>query len=431
MVGGELMIYGINDSPKTLKEWILYAFQQCLSILTATILISTICGTSVSAGLVAGGLATLTFLALTRFQCPLFISNSGATVGAVLGTAAIASNLEENCTGVLLGGLVIFIMNTICAFIIKKIGTGWINKVFPPVIVGTAIMIIGINLMGFIPTYIQRNGAYSLIGLGVAFFTMLYAALYNHYGKGLVPTLSFLFAVITAYALCAILTITNVVPLVDFTAFKETSLLMIPDFSFLHIDFINFDWRKLPNIILMYLCVNISAVSEHIGDILTASEITDTDLIKKVGLHRTLFADGAADFVGCLIGSQPTTTYGESLATIAVSRVASTRVIGIAACMTALLGFIGPFNALIIGMPNCIFGGISMVAYGYIALSGLKVLAHSNINYDQSKNMLIFAIMLSLGTSGASLTAGNFNISGVSLAILTGILLNIILKDKE
>ncbi len=424
------MIYGIDDLPKTLKEWLLYAFQQCLSILTATILISTICGTSVSAGLVGGGLATLTFLILTGFKCPLFISNSGATVTAVIGTAALTSNLEENCTGVVLGGAVIFLMNAICAFAIQKIGTGWVNKVFPPIVVGTAILIIGVNLMGFIPTYVQLNGAYSLIGIGIALFTMFCTTLYNHYGKGLVPTLSFLLGVATAYVLCFILTITKVAPLVDFEAFKGVGPFSIPDFSFFHLDFKGFDWSKFPNIMLMYICVNISAVSEHIGDILTASKITGEDLINTVGLHRTLFADGAADLMGCLIGSQPTTTYGESLATIAVSRVASTRVIGIAAIMTAMLGFIGPFNALIVGMPNCIFGGISMVAYGYIALSGLKTLAQSNINYDNSKNMLIFAVMLSLGTSGVSFTLGSFTLGGVSLAIVVGILLNIILKEK-
>ena len=111
-----------------------------------------------------------------------------------------------------------------------------------------------------------------------------------------------------------------------------------------------------------------------------------------------------------------------------MSKVASTRVIGVAALMTILLGFIGPFNALIVGMPNCLFGGISMVAYGYIALSGLKVLAHSNIDYDKSKNMLIFAVMLSLGTSGLSISVGGFNMNGVSLAIVIGILLNIVLR---
>ncbi len=425
------MIYGIKDSPKTIKEWLLYAFQQCLSILTATILISTICGTSVSAGLVAGGMSTLIFLSITGFKCPLFISNSGATVSAVLGTAALARSVEENCTGVLLGGLVIFLMNATCALIIKRIGTSWVDKVFPPIIVGTAILIIGINLMGFIPTYVQMNGQYSLIGIGIALFTMLCTALYNHYGKGMVPTLSFLLGVATSYIVCLVLTLTGVAALVNLEAFKGIGLFMVPDFSFLHLDFAGFDWSKLPNIILMYLCVNISAVSEHIGDILTASKITDENLIETVGLHRTLFADGAADLMGCFIGSQPTTTYGESLATIAVSKVASTRVIAVAAVMTALLGFVAPFNALIIGMPNCIFGGISMIAYGYIALSGLKVLAQSGIDYSNSKNMLIFAIMLSLGTSGVAFTVAGFNITGVSLAIIIGILLNIILKNKS
>jgi len=425
------MIYGISDKPKTVKEWLLYAFQQCLSILTATLLISTICGTSISAGLVAGGCATLVFLCATGFKCPLFISNSGATVSAVIGTAALAVTAEDNFTGVVIGGATICLMNALFALIIKKAGTKWISKALPPIIIGTAIMVIGINLMGFIPTYVQVNGTYSLLGIGMALLTMAFTALYNHYGKGLIPTLSFLLGLATTYVIAIILTVTKVVPLVDFSQFSGVKLFEVPDFTFLHLDFIHFNWKTLPSIILMYVCVNISAVSEHLGDILTASEITGTDLIHEVGLHRSLFADGLADITGCLIGSQPTTTYGESLATIAVSRVASTRVIALAACMTALLGFIGPFNAAIVGMPSCLFGGISIIAYGYIALSGLKVLAHSNIDYNNSKNMLIFAIMLSLGTSGLAITLGDFSMNGVSLAIIIGIILNLLLKEKS
>lgn len=423
--------YGISDTPASIKEWLLYGFQQCLSILTATLLISTICGTSISAGLVAGGMSTIVFLLLTGFKCPLFISNSGATVSAVVGTMALAQSVNDNFTGVVLGGITIFLMNATASLIIKKIGVDWVDKILPPVIIGTAILVIGINLMGFIPTYVQLNGAYSLIGIGIAFLTMLFTALYNHYGKGLVPTLSFLLGVLTSYVICIILTVSGICPLVDFGAFNNISLFTVPDFSFLHIDFVNFNWASLPSIVLMFFCVNISAVSEHLGDILTASEITGQDLIKSPGLHRTLFADGAADLVGCLIGSQPTTTYGESLATIAVSKVASTKVILVAALMTILLGFCGPFNAAIVGMPSCIFGGISIIAYGYIALSGLKVLANSNINYNDSKNMLIFAIMLSLGASGLALTIGGFTMNGVSLAIVVGIILNIILKTTK
>ena len=423
--------YGISDTPASIKEWLLYGFQQCLSILTATLLISTICGTSISAGLVAGGMSTIVFLLLTGFKVPLFISNSGATVSAVVGTMALAQTVEDNFTGVVIGGIVIFLMNALTALLIKKIGTDWVDKALPPIIVGTAILIIGINLMGFIPTYVQLNGVYSLIGIGIALLTMLFTALYNHYGKRLVPTLSFLLGVLTSYVICIILTVSGICPLVDFGAFNNISLFTIPDFSFLHIDFVNFNWASLPSIVLMFFCVNIGAISESLGDILTASEITGTDIIKDVGLHKTLFADGVADLVGCLIGSQPTTTYGESLATIAISKVASTKVICLAAIMTAFLGFCGPFNAAIVGMPSCIFGGISIVAYGYIALSGLKVLVSKNIDYNKSKNMLIFAIMLSLGTSGLSINIGNFAMNGVSLAIIIGIILNLILKTTE
>jgi uracil permease len=142
-------------------------------------------------------------------------------------------------------------------------------------------------------------------------------------------------------------------------------------------------------------------------------------------------ADGVADLVGCLIGSQPTTTYGESLATIAVSRVASTRVILTAAIMTILLGFIQPFNVAIVNMPSFLFGGISILAYSYISLSGIKVLAHNNIDFDNSKNMIIFAVSLALSVCGLSINIGTLNLSGVSIGVIVGILMNVILKDKE
>ena len=424
------LIYNIRDRVP-FRHLFVYGFQQMMAILTATILISTLCGTSISAGLVAGGLSTLVFLSLTGFRCPLFVSNSGATVSAVVGVAALTTSVEQNCTGVVIGGIIICLMNAIAAFFIKRSGTAWIDKALPPVVVGTAVMLIGINLMKFIPTYVMIDGEYSLLGIGIALFTMVVTAFYNHYGRGMMPTLSLLMGLITAYFLCLGLTVLGVAPLINFDSFTNVRLFMVPDFSFLHLDFVNFDWSTLPAIMVMFACVNIGAISEHLGDILTVSAITNEDLTKKVGLHRTLFADGFADLVGCLIGSQPTTTYGESLATIAVSRVASTRVLAVAACMTAALGFIGPFNALIAGMPSFIFGGIAPIAYGYIAMSGLKVLTSSNINYDRAKNVLIFAAMLSLGSSGVSIVLGNFTLSGVALAIVVGIGLNLILKDRD
>lgn len=424
------LLYGISESPKTIKELLLYGLQNMLSILTATILISTICGTNVAAGLVAGGMATITFLCLTGFKVPLFFSNSGATVSAVLGALALSRSVEESCTAVVLGGLTICIMNFIFSRIIKKLGAQWIKKVFPDILVGTIILAIGINLMKFIPTYMQVNGAYSLIGIGFGLFTMLITALLNHYGKGLMPTLSFLAGLTISYILVIIISIITDYPFVDLTQFHLTGLFSIPDFSFMHLDFVNFNWALLPQIIILFACVNVGAVVESIGDILTCSQITETDLPTTVGVHKTMLADGIADLVGCLVGSQPTTTYGESLATIAVSRVASTRVIFTAAVMTILLGFIQPFNVAIVNMPSFLFGGISILAYSYISLSGIKVLAHNNIDFDDSKNMIIFAVALALSVSGLTINFGTFSLSGVSIGVIIGVIMNFILKNK-
>lgn len=424
------LLYGISDKPKSIKELLLYGFQNCLSILTATILIATICGTNVAAGLVAGGMATITFLCLTGFKVPLFFSNSGATVSAVLGAYALSSSVEENCTAVVLGGATICLMNFLFSRLIKKLGADWIKKVFPDILVGTIILAIGINLMGFIPGYMQVNGAYSLVGIGFGFLTMFITALINHYGKGLIPTLSFLLGLAISYGIVLLFSVTGIMPLVDLNQFHITGLFSMPDFSFMHLDFVNFNWALLPQIMILFACVNVGAVAESIGDILTCSQITETDLVSTVGVHKTMAADGIADLVGCLIGSQPTTTYGESLATIAVSRVASTRVIFTAAVMTILLGFIQPFNVAIVNMPSFLFGGISILAYSYISLSGIKVLAHNNIDFDNSKNMIIFAVCLALSVCGLTITVGNFSLSGVSIGVIIGIIMNLILKDK-
>jgi uracil permease len=182
---------------------------------------------------------------------------------------------------------------------------------------------------------------------------------------------------------------------------------------------------------LLFACVNIGAVAESIGDILTCSQITEEDLVSTVGVHKTMAADGIADLVGCLIGSQPTTTYGESLATIAVSRVASTRVIATAAVMTILLGFIQPFNVAIVNMPSFLFGGISILAYSFISLSGVKVLVNNHIDFDNSKNMIIFSVALALSVCGLTINLGNLTLSGVSIGVVVGIIMNLLLKDKK
>jgi len=411
------LIYGIEDSPKSIKEYLLYGAQQCLSILTATILISTICGTNVAAGLVGAGVATITFLILTGFKAPLFFSNSGSTCAAVITALA----LGHDYTGVILGGVTICLMNTIAALVTKKIGSGWVNKLLPPVVAGTIVTIIGLNLAGFCATYVGMGTEGELIRVLVAFCTMLVTICVMHYSKGILKTLPFLIGALSGYILSIIF------GLVDLSIFKTMKLFTLPDFAFLHVNFKEFDWSTLPTIIITFGAVNLANLGEHISDMLAVSTVVVEDLTKKVGLHKTFLGDGIADLAGTIIGGQPTTTYSESLSTIAVSRVASTKVILVAAVMTVLLGFFGPLQTFIISIPNCVFGGIALVAYGMISASGIRIL--KSVNFTKQKNVIITATMLTIGVSGVAFNIGQFTLGTIALSMVSGLVINILLKD--
>lgn len=425
------LIYKINEKPRTAKEWVMYTIQFTFAVLTATVLIATICGTNIAAGMVAAGISTLVFLCITKFKAPIVISNSGATVSAVLGAIALSNAVETNLLGVVLGGAVIMAIYSTAAFFIKKFGIGWLTKLIPPIISGTTILVIGCTLAGFIPTYAQVGGAYSLVGGAVAIFTMLVIVLCMHYGKGMVRTLPFLIGLLAGYILSVVLTLLGVTPLVNLAALDFNRIIAIPDFAFLHLNFATFDWSTLPQIILLFGLVSLAAMTEHIGDMMTASAAAQTNLLEEPGLHRTLLGDGIGSFIGTLVGAQPNTTYSEYTSTIAVSKVASVYVTFTTACALILLGIFGPFNQFITSLPNCVFAGVSMVAYGMIALAGIKTIINGNIDFSNNKNVAILATMLACGVSGFAINSGAFNLSGVALAMIVGIILNVILKDKK
>ena len=425
------LIYPINQKPATAREWIMYTIQFTFAVLTATVLIATICGTNIAAGMVAAGISTLVFLCITKFRAPIVISNSGATVSAVLGAIALSKSVETNLLGVVLGGLTIMVIYSVASLLIKKFGTAWLTKLIPPIISGSTILVIGCTLAGFIPTYAQVAGGYSLVGGFVALFTMLVIVLCMHYGKGMVRTLPFLIGLLAGYVLSLILTWTGIAPLVNIAALDFNRIIAVPDFAFLHLNFATFDWTTLPQIILMFGLVSLAAMTEHIGDMLTASAASERDLLNDPGLHKTLLGDGVGSFIGTLIGAQPNTTYSEYTSTISVSKVASVYVTFTTACSLILLGIFGPFNQFITSLPNCVFAGVSMVAYGMIALAGVRTIMNGNIDFSNNKNVAIFATMLACGVSGFAITSGSFNLSGIALAMVVGIVLNLILKDSK
>lgn len=423
------LIYGVQDKPKTLKEWIGYTAQFVLSVLPATMLISLICQTPISAGLISAGLGTLVFLLITRFKVSAITSNSGATVAAIVSTLTLTDAVHKNFLGVVLGGLTMCIIYAIAAFFVKQYGTNWISKLFNPLISGTSVLIIGITLTSFIPVYAQVGGQYSLLGVGIAFFVVLVTCLIGHYAKGIWRTLPFLGGTLAGYLLCVILSLCGVSNLVDFSQFQNMSILSIPDLTFTHLNFATFHWETLPQIILMFGIVSLSAMAEHIADINTIGVVTGTDTISQ--LPRTLLGDGLSSFVGSLTGSQCTTTFSEATGTIAVSGVASVWCFLAASLTLIALGFITPFNRAVAAMPNCVFAGISILCYSLIANAGVRTIMNNNIDFSNMKNSLIFAAMLSCGVSGIAINYGTFSFSGVALAIIVGLILNLILKDKS
>ena len=421
------LIYGIQDKPKTFKEWILYPIQQVFAVLTATLLISTICGTPLDAGMAAAGIGTIVYLILTGFKSPMFVSNAGGTVSAVMGAIALSGG---NFLAVIIGGFIVALLYAAVALAIKIAGVDWLNKLLPPVVVGSIIMVIGINLSKFAPTYVQVNGEYSLIGVIVALVVMLITAITAKYGKGFLKTIPFLVALAGGYILCLILELFGI-HLINFAAFKDLTLFSTPKFAFLSADFSSFKWEWIPQLIILFVPTSLVLLTEHVGDHKSLSSVIGTDLIVTPGLHRTLLGDGCASFIGTLIGAQPNTSYGESISCTAVSKVGSTYVIAVAAAMMVLASFFRPLMALFESIPSCIFGGVSLIAYGYIAFSGLNTLLNSNIDYNNTGNVMVVASILTIGIGGLAFTAGIFSFSGVSLAMIVGIIMNLLVNKSS
>lgn len=421
------MLYGIQDKPKTFKEWILYPLQQVFAVLTATLLISTICGTPLDAGMAAAGIGTLVYLILTGFKSPMFVSNAGGTVSAVMGAIALSGG---NYLAVMIGGLIVALLYAAVALGIKMAGVDWLNKLLPPVVVGSIIMVIGINLSKFAPTYVQVNGEYSLAGVIVALVVMFITAITAKYGKGFLKTIPFLVALACGYIVCLVLELFGI-HLINFTAFNDMTVFSLPKFAFLSADFSGFRWEWIPQLIILFVPTSLVLLTEHVGDHKSLSSVIGTDLIVTPGLHRTLLGDGFGSFIGTLIGAQPNTSYGESISCTAVSKVGSTYVIAVAAIMMLLASFFRPLMALFESIPSCIFGGVSLIAYGYIAFSGLNTLLNSNIDYNNTGNVMVVASILTIGIGGLAFTAGIFSFSGVSLAMIVGTIMNLIVNNNE
>lgn len=415
------MIYQISDRPPV-NKMILFALQMVLSVFVATVLIAQICGVAVSGALVGAGLSTLAYILVTRGKSPMFLSNSGAFVAPVM--MALAAG---GYTAVAIGGLVTCIIYSLFGFIFTKVPVDNIYKVFPKALIGAVTVVIGINLMAFITGYVQIGGVTNMWGVSVALVTMFAIAIISHYSKGMWRILPFLLGALIGYAYAIILTVTGAFPVVDFSVFSNLTLFSMPDFAFTH-------WNPvalvtLVPIVIVYIAYTISAMMECLSDTAALGNIIGVDLYRNPGLGRIFIGEGLGNLVGSTVGGLGICSYGEGVACVGFSKVASVWVTGLAAIILAMLGFVAPIQAFIASIPSCVFAGAAIILYGFIACSGVKML--QNVDLNVQKNLIIVSAVLSLGICGLAVGGATISFSATALALIVGVILNYALKDKD
>lgn len=413
------MIYQINERPP-FGKLILFSFQLMLSVFVATVLIANICGMAVSGALVGAGLATLIYILGTKGHSPMFMSNSGAFVAPVLAAFALGGH-----TAVAMGGVITWVIYTIFGFIFKYVSVNKIYTIFPKALIGSVTVVIGINLMPFILTYVQIGGVTNVWGIIIAIITMLAIAFFSHYSKGILRILPFLLGTLVGYFVAIILTITGIYPIVDFSVFENLTLFNMPDFAFTH--FTALPITAVIPVIVIYIAYTISAMMEALSDHAALGNIIGVDLYRKPGLSSIFIGEGLANLVGSYFGGLGICSYGEGVACVGFSRVASVWVTAGAAIILILLGFLAPIQAFIASIPSCVFAGAAIILYGFIACSGIKML--QGVDLNNQKNLITVSSVLSLGISGLVVGGELISISATALALVAGIILNTVLKE--
>ena len=440
------LVYGIKDKPK-FSQMLLFAFQQVLAILAATIAVPSIIGNgmSQSAALFGAGVGTLVYQLFTKFNSPVFLGSSFAFIGSMFAAFGGAASASAGYTGILLGAVFAGLVYVVIALIVKFAGVKWINKLMPAVVIGPTVSIIGLSLAGnavgdlttgkVLVEGVSACSPYAALICGLV--TLFAVVLFSVYGKKMAKLIPFILGILCGYVAATIFTVigiaTNNVALqiIDFSVFANMQIFAIPEFSFVEAikGVQDIDGAFIATVAVAYVPVAFVVFAEHIADHKNLSSIIDKDLLEEPGLHRTLLGDGVGSIAGAFFGGCPNTTYGESVGCVAITRNASVVTITAAAVMCIIISFFGPFVTFLASIPNCVMGGVCITLYGFIAVSGLKMIQQVNLN--ASKNLFVVAIILITGIGGLSLTFGKVTLTSIACALILGIIANIVLSKGE
>ena len=456
------LVLDVEENPKKVSQWLIFAIQHILAMLVACITVPLLTGLPVAATLVSAGIGTIIYLVITKFKSPVFLSSSFAylaPMSSALSVGLLNNAMGNNYLALILGMIMVGAVYAIVALLIKFVGTKWLSKILPPIVVGPVIMVIGLSLSGSAINNLVGNDSYNWLAIISGLVAMVVVALCAHYGKGkFISLIPFVVGMGAGYLVAVLFTVfgyyiggndyfhvVNFDPLVSiFQNFDFSSIfnfkMFVPDtdesFIFLNFKQISqFDWTTIGEVVLLFIPVSLVTIAEHIGDHENLGNILNRDLLNdEPGMKRTLLGDGIATAVSGALCGAANTTYGENVAVVGTTKIASVKVIFLAALLSIGFGFITPLTKLLETIPGCVTGGVSLILYGFIAASGIKMLIAKKIDFNQPKNIFVASVILVAGIGGLTFKFGNpaapvITITSVAVAMILGILLNFALKD--
>lgn len=422
------IVLGINEKPR-FSQWILLSIQHLFAMFGATVLVPTLTGMSPAIALISSGIGTLVFIVVTKGKVPSYLGSSFAFIVPIT-TAKLWEQTGDIAVGsFLVGSFLVGITYAVVALIIKMAGTKWLMKLLPPVVVGPVIMVIGLGLASVAVGMITNNQAiegpdkydlnFILIGLVTLTITIITAI----FTRGFLSVIPVLIGIIGGYVFSLILGVVSIQPVLDASWFQ------IPDFE---VPFVHYNPVLSWKIVLLMVPVTIVPLAEHIGHQLVLSKVVGKDLIEDPGLDRSMLGDGIATMIAACIGGPPSTTYGENIGVLAITRAFSIYLFIGAAMFAILFGFCGKIAALLSTIPTPVMGGVSILLFGIIASSGLRMLVENKVDFARKRNLIISSVILVIGIGGAAVHVGDlFSLEGMALASIIGVLLNQILPGKQ
>ena len=439
------LIYGIKDKPR-FGQVVLFAIQQLLAIMAATIavpaVVNSVTGSDMtaSAALFGAGVGSIVYLLFTKSSSPVFLGSSFAFLGPMFTAFGGAASMAVGYAGLILGALIAGLVYVVIAIVVKFCGVKWIDKLMPPVIIGPTVAIIGLSLAGnaigdLMTSSVEGGSVYVCLICGLV--TLAVTVLASTYGKNMVKLIPFIIGILAGYLCASIFALigrasgNDALVVINYAALQNMhSVISLPAFSFLKADWGGVNAAYLLTLFVAYAPVAFVVFAEHLADHKNLSSIVGVDLLEEPGLTRTLLGDGIGSVVGAFFGGCPNTTYGESIATVAITRNASTVSIWGAAVACLVFSLITPLVAFLETIPNCVMGGVCVALYGFIAASGLKMLQPVDLN--KNRNLFVASVIFIVGVGGMTVSFGAVEIRTVACALILGILTNVMLsKEKD